>query len=234
MENSRVGTHSTPVSRVGVARVWRGAGSRVILCIQWDIHMDEFAELEKELFETGNSSNTSLQEIITLLNQGKLKVDHTIFLEDKIYTPAKKCGLLALGVILMAMILPISLGVYLIWFVMKLGPLWSTTRHITCTNYLGFCHSILEYEFKNEQMVEAKLTKLDSRSYVSITSVNSGDHGSRDVFALLGGFKGFKDLWPAGSINNNYQNVKDFCKISGVKLAISSSQKRRNKLDDIS
>ena len=83
-------------------------------------------------------------------------------------------------------------------------------------------------------MVEAKLTKLDSRSYVSINSVNSGDHGSREVFALLGGFKGFKDLWPAGSINNNYQNVKDFRKISGVKLAISSSQKRRNKLDDIS
>ena len=196
--------------------------------------MDEFAELEKELLETDNSSDTSLQEAITLLNQGKLKVDHTIFLENKTYTPAKKCGFLALGVILMAMILPIALGVYLIWFIIKLGPLWSTTRHITCTNYLGFCHSILEYEFKNEQMVEAKLTKLDSKSYVSITSVNSGDHGLRDVFALLGGFKGFKVLWPVGTIKNNYQNVKDFCKISGVKLAISSSQRRRNELDDIS
>ena len=211
-----------------------GVGSRVNFWTRVALPMDEFAELEKELLETENSPDNSLQEIITLLNQGKLKVDHTIFLEDITYTPAKKCGLLALGVILMAMILPIALGVYLIWFIIKLGPLWSTTRHITCTNYLGFCHSILEYEFKNEQMVEAKLTKLDSRSYVSITSVNSGDHGSRDVFALLGSFKGFKDLWPAGNIKNDYQNVKDFCKISGVKLAISSSQKRRNKLDDIS
>ena len=196
--------------------------------------MDEFAELEQELLGTETSSDTSLQEVLNLLNKGKLKVDYTIFLEDKTYTPAKKCGLLALGVILMAMILPMALGVLLIRFIIKLGPLWSTTRHITCRNYLGFCHSILEYEYKNEQIVEAKLTKLDSRSYVSITSVDSGDHGSRDVFALHVGNSGFKDFWPAGSIKNNYQNVKDFCKISGVKLAISQSKKRRNKLEDLS
>jgi|TARA_B100001758_G_scaffold245027_1_gene257333 hypothetical protein len=196
--------------------------------------MDEFAELEQELLRTETSSDTSLQEVLNLLNKGKLKVDYTIFLEDKTYTPAKKCGLLALGVILMAMILPMALGVLLIRFIIKLGPLWSTTRHITCRNYLGFYHSILEYEYKNEQIVEAKLTKLDSRSYVSITSVDSGDHGSRDVFALHVGNSGFKDFWPAGSIKNNYQNVKDFCKISGVKLAISPSEKRRNKLEDLS
>ena len=109
--------------------------------------MDEFAELEQELLGTETSSDTSLQEVLNLLNKGKLKVDYTIFLEDKTYTPAKKCGLLALGVILMAMILPMALGVLLIRFIIKLGPLWSTTRHITCRNYLGFCHSILAVSY---------------------------------------------------------------------------------------
>jgi len=198
--------------------------------------MDEFADLERELLGMETSSDTSLQEVLKLLNKGKLKVDYTIFLEDKTYTPAKKCGVLALGVILMAMILPMAFGVFLIRFIFKLGPLWSTTRHITCRNYLGFCHSILEYEYKNEQLVEAKLTKLDSRSQVSIISVDFGDHGSgsRDEFALYVRGSGFKHLWSSGSIKNNYQNVKDFCEISGVKLAISPSKKRRNKLDDIS
>ena len=196
--------------------------------------MDEFADLERELLGMETSSDTSLQEVLKLLNKGKLKVDYTIFLEDKTYTPAKKCGVLALGVILMAMILPMAFGVFLIRFIFKLGPLWSTTRHITCRNYLGFCHSILEYEYKNEQLVEAELTKLGSRSHVSITSVPYGDNGYRDEFALHAGGLKSKVLWSKGSIKNNYQNAKDFCEISGVELVISPSKKRRYKLDDIS
>ena len=196
--------------------------------------MDEFAELEQELLGTETSSDTSLQEVLNLLNKGKLKVDYTIFLEDKTYTPAKKCGLLALGVILMAMILPMALGVLLIRFIIKLGPLWSTTRHIMSTDYLGFCNSILEYEYKNELLIEAKITKLNHKSYVYVGSEDFGDHGSRDVFALDLGGQGFKELWPTGSIKNNYQNVKDFCEISGVKLAISPSARKRNKLNNIS
>jgi len=196
--------------------------------------MDEFAELEQELLGTETSSDTSLQEVLNLLNKGKLKVDYTIFLEDISYTPEKKCGLLALGVILILLIVPIAAGVVLIRFILKLGPLWSTTRHITCTNYLGFCHSILEYEYKNEQLVEAKLTKLNSRSYVFIGSKDIGEYSSMSVFMLATGNMEYKELWPSVSIKNNYQNVKDFCEISGVKLAISSSKKRRHKLDDLS
>ena len=196
--------------------------------------MDEFAELEQELLGTETSSDTSLQEVLNLLNKGKLKVDYTIFLGDKTYTPAKKCGLLALGVILMAMILPMLVGVQLIRFIIKLGPLWSTTRHIRSTCYVGFCHSILEYEYKNEQLVEAKLTKLNNRSHVFIGSIDVGEYSSMNVFKLATGNNEVKDLWPTQFLKENYQDVKDFCEISGVKLRISAEARKRHKLEDIS
>ena len=196
--------------------------------------MDEFAELEQEFLEMKTSSDDSLQEVLNLLDKDELKPDYTISHEDITYTPAKKFGTLVLGVILIVMILPMVVGVALIIHICKLGPLWSTTRHIMSTDYLGFCHSILEYEYKNEHLIEAKLTKLNHKSYVYIGSVDSGDHSSRDVFALVVGGQESKELWPTGSIKNNYQNVKDFCEISGVKLAISPSARKRNKLNNIS
>jgi len=196
--------------------------------------MDEFAELEQEFLQTKTSSDDSLQEVLNLLDKGELKTDYTISHEDTTYTPAKKCGTLVLGVILIVMILPMAAGVALILHICKLGPLWSTTRHIMSTDYLGFCNSILEYEYKNELLIEAKITKLNHKSYVYVGSEDFGDHGSRDVFALDLGGQGFKELWPTGSIKNNYQNVKDFCEISGVKLAISPSARRRNKLENTS
>ena len=188
--------------------------------------MDEFAELEKELLETENSSDASLQDVLNLLKNGKLEVDYTIFLEDKTYTPAIKCGLLALGVILIAMILPMAPGVATIWFTFKLGPLWSTTRHITCINYLGFCHSILEYEYKNEQLVEAKLTKLNDKSYVSHEWIPFGDNGGTNLAfyihcsenynvrlgRILQTLTGRKE-----NFQKVYRKVKDFCEISGLK-----------------
>jgi hypothetical protein len=189
--------------------------------------MDEFAELEKELLETENSSDASLQDVLNLLKNGKLEVDYTIFLEDKTYTPAIKCGLLALGVILIAMILPMAPGVATIWFTFKLGPLWSTTRHITCINYLGFCHSILEYEYKNEQLVEAKLTKLNNKSYVSHGWKDFGDNGGQNLAFYIycsGNYKvelgeciGLREHIRKEIFQEVYQKVKDVCRISGLK-----------------
>ena len=163
--------------------------------------MDEFAfgPKEIELLETKNSSDTSLQDVLNLLNNGKLEVDYIIESVDEELTSGQKWGWLALGIVLT----PFGIGFWLLWVHFASGTLKninSTTRTIGGRYYLRFCHSILEYEFKNEQMVEAKLTKLDSRSYVSITSVNSGDHGSRDVFALLGGFKGFRIYGQRGAL----------------------------------
>ena len=134
----------------------------------------------------------------------------------------------------MAMILPMLVGVQLIRFIIKLGPLWSTTRHIRSTCYVGFCHSILEYEYKNEQLVEAKLTKLNNRSYVFIGSTDVGEYSSMNVFKLATGNNEVKDLWPTQFLKENYQDVKDFCEISGVKLSISAEARKRHKLEDIS
>ncbi len=192
--------------------------------------MDEFAEFEQEILRDGGNSKDPLYDCLYLLGKGELNADYTISMEDTIYTPAKKCGLLALGVILIAIILPMFPGVQLIRFIIKLGPLWSTTRHIRSTCYVGFCHSILEYEYKNEQLVEAKLTKLNNRSYVFIGSVRLGEYSSRDVFTLATGNNEYKDLWLFHSLKYNYQDVKDFCEISGVKLRISEQQRKRHKL----
>ena len=192
--------------------------------------MDEFAEFEQEILRDGGNSKDPLNDCLYLLGKGELNADYTISMEDTIYTPAKKCGLLALGVILIAIILPMFPGLQLIRFIIKLGPLWSTTRHIRSTCYVGFCHSILEYEYKNEQLVEAKLTKLNNRSYVFIGSIDIGEYSSRDVFTLATGNKEYKDLWPIQSLKFNYQDVKDFCEISGVKLRISEQKRKRHKL----
>ena len=192
--------------------------------------MDEFAEFEQEILRDGGNSKDPLNDCLYLLGKGELNADYTISMEDTIYTPAKKCGLLALGVILIAIILPMLVGVQLIWFIIKLGPLWSTTRHIQSTCYVGFCHSILEYEYKNEQLVEAKLTKLNKRSYVLIGSTDIGEYSSMNVFKLATGNNEYKDLWPIQSLKYNYQDVKDFCEISGVKLRISAEARKRHKL----
>ena len=192
--------------------------------------MDEFAEFEQEILRDGGNSKDPLNDCLYLLEKGELNADYTISMEDTIYTPAKKCGLLALGVILIAIILPMFPGLQLIRFIIKLGPLWSTTRHIRSTCYVGFCHSILEYEYKNEQLVEAKLTKLNNRSYVFIGSIDIGEYSSRDVFTLATGNNEYKDLWPFQSLKYNYQDVKDFCEISGVKLRISEQERKRHKL----
>ena len=192
--------------------------------------MDEFAEFEQEILRNGANSKDPLKDCLNLLEKGELDADYTISMGDTIYTPAKKCGLLALGVILIAIILPMLVGVQLIRFIIKLGPLWSTTRHIRSTCYVGFCHSILEYEYKNEQLVEAKLTKLNKRSYVFIGSTDIGEYSSMNVFKLATGNNEYKDLWPIQSLKYNYQDVKDFCEISGVKLRISAEARKRHKL----
>ena len=196
--------------------------------------MDEFAEFEQEILRNGANYKDPLKDCLNLLEKGELDADYTISMEDTTYTPAKKCGLLALGVILIAIILPMLLGVQLIRFIIKLGPLWSTTRHIRSTCYVGFCHSILEYEYKNEQLVEAKLTKLNNRSHVFIGSIDVGEYSSMNVFKLASGNIEYKDLWPFQSLKYNYQDVKDFCEISGVKLRISAEARKRHKLEDIS
>ena len=196
--------------------------------------MDEFAEFEQEILRDCGNSKDPLNDCLYLLEKGELNADYTISMEDTIYTPAKKCGLLALGVILIAIILPMFPGAQLIRFIIKLGPLWSTTRHIRSTCYVGFCHSILEYEYKNEQLVEAKLTKLNNRSYVFIGSVDIGESSSASVFTLATGNNEYKDLWPLQSLKYNYKDVKDFCEISGVKLRISAEERKRHKLEHIS
>ena len=195
--------------------------------------MDEFAEFEQEILRDGGNSKDPLNDCLYLLEKGELNADYTISMEDTIYTPAKKCGLLALGVILIAIILPMFPGLQLIRFIIKLGPLWSTTRHIRSTCYVGFCHSIIEYEYKNEQLVEAKLTKLNNRSYVFVGSVRMGEYGSTDVFTLATGNKKYTDFWPRRSLKYNYQDVKDFCEISGVKLRISEQERKRHKLEEM-
>ncbi len=88
-----------------------------------------------------------------------------------------------------------------------------------------FCHSILEYEYKNEQLIEAKLTNLDGNSYVSHEWISFGDNGGQ-----------YLAFYIHGSGNNNvklgdipetltgrkenfqkvYRKVKDFCEISGL------------------
>jgi len=185
-----------------------------------------------ELLQTENSSD-SIENVLKLLNNGELEVDYSIKSSDTIFTPALKFVYLAIGLVAIGTILFSYPGVIGIRYIIRLGPLNSTTRVVSCTCYLGFLHSILEYEYKNDQLVDAELTKLDNKSYVAIRSVDSGDHGSRDVFFLMHGEKltKSKQLW-YGSIKQDMQDVKDFCEISGVRLAVSKQSVYAKLLDD--
>ena len=185
--------------------------------------MDEFAELEKELLETKNSSDTSLQDVLNLLKNGKLEVDYILESVNEELTSGQKWGWLVLGIVLT----PLFIGFFLVWALFASGTLKninSTTRTIGGIYYLRFCHSILEYEYKNEQLVEAKLTKLNDKSYVSHGWKDFGDNGQNLAFYIycsgnyrveLGecnGVIGRKEIF-----QEVYQKVKDFCRISGLK-----------------
>ena len=186
--------------------------------------MDEFAELEKELLETKNSSDTSLQDVLNLLKNGKLEVDYIIESVDEELTSGQKWGWFALGIGLT----PLFIGFFLLWALLASGTLKninSTTRTIGGIYYLRFCHSILEYKYKNEQLVEAKLTKLNDKSYVSHGWKDFGDNGGQNLafyiycsgnygveLGVCNGVIGRKEIF-----QEVYQKVKDFCRISGLK-----------------
>ena len=212
--------------------------------------MDEFAELEKELLETENSSDASLQDVLNLLKNGKLEVDYLIKSSDTRYTPGVKLFFIAIGVIVIPMSIAfIAIGIWIgggeglcyglffgiilsvlafrvIRFTIRLGPINSTTREVSCIHYLGFCHSIFAYEYKNEQVVEAKLTKLNDKSYVYNGWKDfGGDNGGRilafyiycseNYSVELGQCNGA--IWKKGIFQEVYREVKDFCRISGLK-----------------
>ena len=180
--------------------------------------------LEKELLETKNSSDTSLQDVLNLLNNGKLEVDYIIESVDEELTSVQKWGWLALGIVLT----PLFIGFWLLWVLFASGTLKninSTTRTIGGRYYLRFCHSILEYKYKNEQLVEAKLTKLNDKSYVSHGWKDFGDNGGQNLAFYINcsgnyrvelgecnGVIGRKEIF-----QEVYQKVKDFCRISGLK-----------------
>ena len=188
--------------------------------------MDEFAfgPKEIELLETKNSSDTSLQDVLNLLNNGKLEVDYIIESVDEELTSVQKWGWLALGIVLT----PLFIGFFLLWALFASGTLKninSTTHTIGGRYYLRFCLSILEYKYKNEQLVEAKLTKLNDKSYVSHGWKDFGDNGGQNLAFYINcsgnyrvelgecnGVIGRKEIF-----QEVYQKVKDFCRISGLK-----------------
>ena len=176
-----------------------------------------------ELLQTEISSDSSLQNILKSLNNGELEVEYSIESSDKIFTPAAKFFWLAWGVIGIGTIFFSYPALKGIMYIIRLGPLNSTTRVVSCIHYLGFCHSLLEYEYKNKQLVEAKLTKLNKKTRVSIGSVPSGEYDQRGVFILQDGNGATLYLWP-GSLKQEIQDVKDFCEISGVQFAVSSKK----------
>jgi hypothetical protein len=176
-----------------------------------------------ELLQTEISSDSSLQNILKSLNNGELEVEYSIESSDKIFTPAAKFYWLFWGVIGIGTIFFSYPALKGIMYIIRLGPLNSTTRVVSCIHYLGFCHSLLEYEYKNKQLVEAKLTKLNKKTYVSIGSVPSGEYDQRGVFILQDGNGATLYLWP-GSLKQEIQDVKDFCEISGVQFAVSSKK----------
>ena len=222
--------------------------------------MDEFAELEKELFETENSSDASLQDVLNLLKNGKLEVDYLIKSSDTRYTPGVKLFFIAIGVIVIPMSIAfIAIGIWIgggeglcyglffgiilsvlafrvIRFTIRLGPINSTTREVSCIHYLGFCHSIFAYEYKNEQVVEAKLTKLNDKSYVSHEWIPFGDNGGTNLAfyihcsenynvrlgRILQTLTGRKE-----NFQKVYRKVKDFCEISGLKNMSSLKENKK-------
>ncbi len=194
--------------------------------------MDEFAELEAELTQEQNVPTSSLQHILKLLDSGELEVDYTIKSVDEVVTSGQKWAYLAIGIILA----PIGIGLLIIWGLIKDGSLNSSTHNMIGKYYLGFCHSILEYEYKNEQLIEAKLTNLDGNSYVSHEWISFGDNGGQ-----------YLAFYIHGSGNNNvklgdipetltgrkenfqkvYRKVKDFCEISGLKNVSSLKEEKK-------
>ena len=189
--------------------------------------MDEFEELEEEFFESNTSSNSELNNLVNLLNFGEVNPDHIIFHEDILYTPKKKIAYLLGGLFLIGTIIGLGLGVYIIWYIFKLGPLWSSTNTVISRYYLGFNHSVIVYECKDEQLIDVKLIKLDDDSYVFIESVSSGDHGSRDVFSLFADGEIHSELWSVPGIKRNIRNVEEFCRISGVNLELSNPMRKK-------
>lgn len=194
--------------------------------------MDEFAELEIELRQEQNSSSLSLQDILDLLGSDKLEVDFVIKSVDEEITSREKWGALALGVALT----PLLVGFVLLWAFYSSGVfknMNSTNHTIGGTYYLRFCHSILEYEYVDGRLTEAKLTTLNDNSFVDHTWVSYGDNGGqylayeingeghekvRLIDVLTGKKEQFQEL---------YQKVKDFCQISGLENV--SSIKRDKK-----
>ena len=194
--------------------------------------MDEFAELEAELMQEQNVSTSSLQHILNLLANGELEVDYTIKSVDEVMTTKEKWQCLAFGIILA----PIIIGFFLIWFLIKDGSLNSPTHTKVGKYYLGFCHSILEYEYKNEQLIEAKLTNLDGNSYVYHEWIPFGDNGGQYLAFYIHG-SGNNNV-KLGSVPETitgrkenfqkaYRKVKDFCEISGLKNVSSIKEEKK-------
>ena len=188
--------------------------------------VDEFKPRKIELKQSQNSAN-SAQDLLKLLENGELEVDHTIFEEDIVYTPGKKYACLLGGLFLMGTILGLVPGYLLIRYIVKLGPIWATTRTITRTQYLAFNHSIIHYEYTNDQFADVKLTRLDKKSHVFIGSLSTGEHGSKEEFCLSLGGSEWMELWSIGNLKSNYENVKEFCEISGVGLKISDYNREK-------
>ena len=183
--------------------------------------MDEFAELEIELMQEQNSSSPSLQHILDLLGSDELEVDFVIKEVDEELTSKQKWGWLALGVVLT----PLVIGFMLLWMLIASGALKninSTTHTVIGIYYLRFCHSILEYEYVDGRLTEAKLTTLNGNSYVDHSWVSYGDNGGQYlVYVIHGSGNDIVRLVDVltrrkEEFQKLYQKVKDFCEISGL------------------
>lgn len=183
--------------------------------------MDEFAELEIELMQEQNSSSPSLQHILELLDSDELEVDFIIKSVDEELTSAQKWGALAVGIVLT----PLLIGFMLLWACFSSGVfknMNSTTHTIAGKYYLSFCHSILEYEYVDGRLTEAKLTTLDGNSYVDHIWVPYGDNGASylayDIHGSGNDIVRLVDVWTGKKekFQELYQIVEDFCEISGL------------------
>jgi hypothetical protein len=197
--------------------------------------MDEFAELEVELFGNEKSSVPSLQHILILLDSGELEVDFIIESVDEELTSSQKWGWLALGVVLT----PLIIGFMLLWVLIASGTLKninSTTHTLKGKYYLRFFHSIFEYEYVDGRLTEAKLTTLNDNSYVDHTWVSFGDNGGQYLAFYIHGSG--NDNVRLGDVPETitrrkenfqkvYQKVKDFCEISGLKNVSSLKKDKK-------
>ena len=183
--------------------------------------MDEFAELEIELMQEQNSCSPSLQRILDLLGSDELEVDFVIKEVDEEFTSKEKWIALALGVVLT----PLYIGFFILWRFYSSGVfknMNSTTYTIGGTYYLRFCHSILEYEYVDGILTEAKLTTLNDTSFVDHTWVSVGDNGHSYLAYEIKG-EGHEKVRlidvrteKKEQFQELYQKVKDFCEISGL------------------